>query len=208
MNYEKMEKHVVDNEDSIIEYVEHNAKKIALQINEDFERQKDKIREELMTIIENWLSPIPIHYEWEDDGCPYDSSGIIVVDGLITLDQTISEFLANEYTGYCEATYMSGQGFNYETFGEKLSYETLRIGFDIMICTIKRCLETHFKIKLTEEDLREIQSSCNEFDDIYDECFTSYFFWYETAIEFAGIGNIKLNEIDRYHTTDRKIREE
>lgn len=55
-------------------------------------------------------------YEWHDNGCPYDHSGEIWECGYIGLNETLDAFF-EEYTGESSATYMSGMGLSYTTYG-------------------------------------------------------------------------------------------
>lgn len=181
------------NNSKYVEYVNSHVEEIAKYVNDCFEESKDSIREELIEIISGYLTPIPTHYVHEDDDNPYDHSGVIVEDGDVSLDQTISDFLENEYSGNQEATFMSHMGWNYNTYGDELSDETIRIAGDIMFPAIKRYIEKHFNISLSDEEFEDIRFKC--FDSIYDECIASDFFFVAPAIEFVNIGNIKLTDI-------------
>ena len=179
-----------------IEYVNSNESKIAKNVNDCFESSKNFIRTELISEIKEYLNPIPVHYDWRPDGNPYDISGEIIKNGYVLLDQTIDSFLENEYSGNTEATYISGMGLIYNTYGDELRYVTMQIAPDIMCSTIKENIENYFDVSLSDEDFEYIEDSCRAFDPIYDECLASDFFNYEYAVKFVDIGNIKLNEID------------
>ena len=178
-----------------VEYVNSHVPEIAKYVNDCFDNSKELIRAKLIKIIRGYLTSIPTHYVHMDDDNPYDHSGIIVEDGELSLDQTISEFLENEYSGNQEATYMSGMGWNYNTYGDELSEETIQIAGDIMHLAIQRYIEKHFSISLSDEEFEDIRFKCDEFDPIYNECVASDFFWSEPAIEFVNIGDIKLTDI-------------
>ena len=91
--------------DKYIEYVDSNTEKIASYVNSCFEQSKDFIRAKLIREIRGYIIPPPVHYVWEYDGNPYDCSGIIVENGVIDLNQTVKEFLENEYSGNQEPTF-------------------------------------------------------------------------------------------------------
>lgn len=183
--------------DEYIEYVDTNTENIANYVNSCFEESKDFIRAKLIREIRGYITPPPVHYVWKYDGDPYDSSGIVVKKGLVNLNQTIKEFLENEYTGNKEATYTSGMGWHYNNYGDELSYYTLEIAGDIMHSAIQRFLEKEFGVKLSDDEFERIRESCGEFDPIYDNCFASDFFWSEFAVEFVGIENIRLADIQK-----------
>lgn len=178
-----------------VEYATANAEDIGKIVNMQFEEAKGVIKAKLIEQIQVYLTPIPTHYKWEYDGCPYDYSGRLVENGTIDLDQTVSDFLESEYSGNTEATYVSRMGLRYNTYGDELSYETLNIACNIMLSSIHKQLEKHFEEKISTELFSEIREECDDFDDIYDNCLAFEFFSYEPAIEFAGIGNIKLSQI-------------
>ncbi len=197
MDYKKMAKYVLE-----------NSKVIATKIDQDYAVMKNKMIVFYLETIKEWIIPLPDHFEWEDDGCPYDSSGIIVADGFISLDQTINDFLEKEYTGERMPSFISGMGFYYRTYGDKISDICSDRSWHHMLKIIKNTLEEAFSVRLTDDDISEIQSLSHEFDDIYTNCLVFDFYSYEGLLPFLGIGNIKLNEIDSYHTPDREIREE
>lgn len=185
----------MDNIQIYINFINTKNDKIAEYVNECFYSSKDFIKEKLIEQIRKYLTPLPIHYEWEDDGCPYDISGQIRPNGKISLNQTISEFLENEYSGNKEATYISGMGFYYNSYGDELSYFTTKIAAEIMFSAIQKYIENHFYITISEEEFQLIRDKCEGFDDIYDNCLAFDFFSYEPAIEFTDIGNILLSQI-------------
>lgn len=181
--------------DEYIEYVDSNTENIANYVNSCFEESKDFIRAKLIREIREYITPPPVHYVWEYDGNPYDCSGIIVESGVIDLNQTVKEFLENEYSGNQEATYTSGMGWHYKNYGDELSYCTLEIAGNIMHSAIQSFIEKEFGVKLSDDEFERIRESCGEFDPIYDNCFASDFFWAEFAIEFVSIENVKLTSL-------------
>lgn len=180
-----------------IEYVNSNTKNIANYVNSCFEMSKDFLKAKLIKKIREYINPLPIHYIIEFDGESYDYSGDIVENGFINLNQTIKEFLENEYSGNKEATYISRMGWRYNTYRDELHYDTIELAADIMFPAIRRCIEREFSIKLSEDDFEQIKESCGEFDEIYDNCIASDFFFGYPAIKFVGIENIKLTTIQK-----------
>ncbi|MGN0466865.1 MAG: hypothetical protein ACI4F9_11050 [Lachnospiraceae bacterium] len=185
----------MDNIKVYSDYVNNNVELIAEEVNRQFEISKDWIKAKIIRKIREYLTPIPAHYEWEEDDCPYDHSGRIVKNGFVSLNQTIDEFLENEYSGNTEATYISGMGLQYNTFGNELSYYTIEIAGEIMYSSIGRHIEKHFNISLSDDELEAVRDKCGDFDRIYDICLATDFFCYEAAIEFTKIGNRKLYQV-------------
>lgn len=184
-----------------VEYVNSHVEEIAAYVDMCFERSKEFIREKLMREIYKYLSPIPEHFIWKSDNDPYDHSGVLEEDGLVSLDQTIMEFLQKEYTGSKEATYISGMGWRYNTYEDDLSYYTLEMASNIMTPAIRRCIERQFDVTFADDEFEKIHDSCRDFDEIYDNCIANEFFFGSLAVEFAGIGNIKLIELIRKLST-------
>lgn len=183
-----------NNIEKYITYIDENVEQLAVFVNELFEKRKDEIRQKLIDIITGYLDPIPTHYEWYYDGCPYDFSGDIKEAGEVSLDQTVIEFLENEYTGGKTPTFTSGRGWNYDTYSDSLRYDTMDMGYDIMLKTVQRELEKHFGVSLTDKDMNDI-TFARDFDDIYDECLASEFFFPEFVVEYVGINDIKLSDL-------------
>ena len=178
-----------------IEYINTHVEEIAEYVNSFFEKRKNFIRARLIREKRKFIeSPIE-HYVWKSDGNKYDHSGILVEDGYVSLDQTVTDFLENEYTGGKNATHMSGMGWSYPTYGDDLSYLTIELGSELMFAAIKNYLENSFSIVLSDQDFLKIQEECCDFDEIYDNCKASDFFSAELAIEFVGIGNLRLIDI-------------
>lgn len=170
-----------------------HIEQIANKVNEQFNNSKELIRGKILNKIKGYITPLPIHYEWQNDDCPYDHSGKLIENGIINLNQTITEFLENEYTGGTEATYISGNGLRYNTFGDDLSNFTLKMGGEILYNTTRQYLEDFFGQSIPDEIFDNIMDEYH--DEIYDNCLASDFFSYEAAIEFVGIGNIKLTQL-------------
>ena len=162
-------------------------------MNESFEFQKDFIRNSLLLKIQNYFSEgLLTHYEWEPDSDEYwDDSGILIPDGYIDMNQTVSHFLEEEYNGEKTATFISGSGWSYDTYGYDLSDLLLEIGYSIMRGTIEDILQEQFPdIIITDESLLDLDCDC-----IYDESYTNLFYDWYFPVEFTGIGELTLNEV-------------
>lgn len=189
---------VTESMQQCIDYIKQNEDEIAEYVNSLFLAQKDVIREQLLESLAAMLNPIPTHYEWRSNDCPYDYSGELYEDGKVSLEQTVSEFLESEYTGASRATYVSHYGLSYNTYGDSLSDDTLEIGCSIMTDGIKDFVQRNAGIpceRFSREEFFDIKTECNEFDPIYDECRASDFFWATAAVEFAGIDKMTLKEV-------------
>ena len=180
-----------------VEYVNSYTDEISEYVNECFEQSKEFIKAKLIRIIRDKITPIPVHYEWENgyEDNPYDHSGTLVENGYISLDLTVRNFLENEYSGNRKATFVSGHGWDYFTYEDEISNDTLDIASDIMLSAIRRHIENHFGENLSDDDLSNIRDSCGEFDEIYDNCKACDFFWAVGAAEFIGIENLQLKDI-------------
>lgn len=178
-----------------IEFVNSHTDEIAKYVNDCFEQSKDFIRVKLLRKIREYLTPIPVHYEKKDDNHPYDCSGVIVECGNISLNQSVTSFLKNEYSGNKEATYISGMGWNYNTYEDELHYYTIEIAADIMFPAIRRYIDNQFSTTLSDEEFQDIQDACSEFDEIYDNCIANEFFFCYLAIDYVGISDMSLTTI-------------
>ena len=181
-------------------FLKEHAEELCERVDAEFENQKEEIKASVLDEIKSYLSPVPTHFVWKDDGCPYDHSGIIVENGVVDLDQTVDDFLMFEYTGTKMPSFESGRGWNYETYDDFLSQYTFEIGSDIMVEEIQKFIEEQFKAELPE-NLFEFYDYDTAFDhiynDIYDNCIAWKFFYYEGVFEFlgTGIGDMLLSDL-------------
>lgn len=173
---------------SELEIIKDHTKEIAKKINEQFEQEKDSIKEQLLEEIRGYITPVPRHYEWT-----YDDSGEIYVDGLVSLDQTIADFLENEYTGEKEAVYQNRHGLRYETYGDRIENLTRNIGFDILKKITCEYAEKLFNTAISREDFMRILEKYNY--EIYVDSMAFDFTLYERAIRFVRIEGLKLSEL-------------
>ena len=169
------------------------TEEIAKKINEQFELEKDSIKEQLLEEIKGYITPVPTHYEWTRGDCPYDDSGELYVDGLVSLYQTIAEFLENEYTGEKEAVYQNRHGLSYETYGDRIENLARNIGFDILKKITCEYAEKLFNTAISGEDFMKILEKYNY--EIYVDSLAFDFIFYERAIRFVRIANMKLSEL-------------
>jgi hypothetical protein len=169
----------------------------AEKINEGFSNAKEFIKARILNEVRNYLVPVPEHYEWVRGQCTYDASGLLRKDGLISLNQTLSDFLENEYTGTSRPSYESGHGFFYDTYGDLLSQFTFELASDYMHQIINSIIEDRFDVSLTEDDLFTIRDNCDDYAPIYDACIAYDFFWWEGAVDFCDIRDMKLSDIAR-----------
>lgn len=178
-----------------IDFVNSNAELLARAVDDEFEAEKNKIRASVIEEIESYLDPVPPHYEWRHDGCPWDCSGELVERGVVSLDQTVSDFLEDEYSGRKEPTFERGRGWNYLTFGDDLSYVTANLGYDILLSVIRHQLEKYFGEPVSDEQLDDIKTECYDFDRIYENTRAFEFFLADPAVEFCGLKDVSLREI-------------
>lgn len=184
------------NNSKYVEFVNNNIEQIAEYVNQSFEQSKEHIRMKLIHLIKDSLMDEPIHYVKKYDRNSYDHSGILVKDGYISFNQTVMDFLQEEYTGNKEPTYgTSGRSWYYTTYMDSLHYVTIDIASDIALSAIRRCIENEFTVVLSDDEFDAIKTACRDFDDIYDNCMVFDFFFGGTAVEFCGLSDIKLSEL-------------
>lgn len=185
------------NVDKIIKMIQNHCMEIAEEVDKQFYIQKETIRAIILDEICDYLSPLPTHYEWYYDDCPYDFSGLLRKDGKVSLEQTISDFLFYEYTGEKEATYMSHMGFYYCTYGDELCYIGMKISHDILLSTTYEYLK-NMGTSLTNLSEQDLKAAFKDdvvdaiYDEIYDNSLAMEFFFYEAIIDFLDIGEIFL----------------
>ncbi len=184
------------NNSKYIEYINSHDDEIIKYIDECFEQEKEFIKTKMIQQIREELSPIPNHYEWKCVYNSYDHSGELIEDGYISLDLTVIDFL-NEYSGAKIATYESRYGWKYLTYDDEISEDMMEIASNIMLSAIRKYVENHFEENLSDDEFSNIKNACNDFDEIYENCKASDFFYCSIVAEFVGIGNIQLKNIIR-----------
>ena len=168
----------------IADYITRHAKEIAEEVNKNFDKQKLQIRD---SIIESIRSIMRANKTCLD---------IIQNDESEDQNITIGEFFSYEYSAYQE--YICHNSV-WSDFNEELSYDTLEIGWNIMVKTIKNAIQKKFNISLSDERLDEVKFLCYDFDDVYTECRDFDFFCAEPVIEFAGIKDWPLFNLLETH---------
>ena len=182
--------------DAFEAYITDHAKELGAKVNKKFEEYKADIREQLLCEIQDYLTDGAIHYEWTEESwdMPYDHSGSLIMSGEISLDQTVSEFLKDEYTGNKRASFMSGCGWFYDTYSEPFSELTREIGWHILCEVLKQEAIIFLGSDFNEESFDDWCCDC-DFDPVYDESLSSDFFFSECAVDFAEIGDILLSDV-------------
>lgn len=173
---------VNDNVDEIVKYVD-------IQFN----NSKESIKTKLIDQLREMLIPLPAHYYLKNDASK------IIESGLISTDQTIFDFLKNEYTGEKKFIYADKHNkyYNYIKYGDChfLNEPVMCIGRDIMNNAIYNYIAQKIGKEIPKCDFEIISEKCYGFDEIYDDCIASEFFYFESAIEFVGIKDVKLSKI-------------
>ncbi|MEG1924157.1 MAG: hypothetical protein RR415_00265 [Ruthenibacterium sp.] len=181
------------NLDKYIDFASKHIESISEEVNRTFNKEKTLIKAKILSEIKKMITPVPSHLEWKRGGCSYDASGELFEGGLVNMSQTVNDFLGEEYSGSTIATYTSGCGLSFCTYGDSLSDETMEIGEDVMWRCIRQCLEKAFQESVNDETFGEVMDSVH--DDIYDNCLAADFFCWESAIEFVEIGELTLDEV-------------
>ncbi len=176
-------------------YVNASTEEIAKAIDNEFTRQRELIRVKVIREVRNYIEPLPAHYEWVIPVYSYDRTGRLEEKGKISLEQTINNFLYDEYTGNRIPTYESGRGWNYQLYEDELHYFSMDIAAEIMYQTIQRCIEEKYSVALTRDEFTTVLEACSMFNEIYDNCMASDFFFPEYVIDYLGIKDLKLRQI-------------
>lgn len=76
-----------------------------------------------------------------------------------------------------------------------MGYFTIEMGLEIMLSTIREHIESHYCVKLSNDEFEDIKFACYDFDDIYMTCIVNKFYSSLEAIEFVGIGDMELSSL-------------
>lgn len=179
----------------IIKYLNDNKDDIVIVVNNALVKNKQIIKNSLLTEIKKYITPIPIHYVCDYSNCTYDYSGELVEDGYIDLNQTVEDFLQNEYSGTKMPTFTSHYGYYYNTYANELEYLEREISNDILLKTIRSCINEHFNCIISEDDFDTLWEHFDGFDDIYADSNCYDFDCGNFAWEFTEISKLKLNNL-------------
>ena len=172
-----------------IEYVNNNTESLASYVDTCFEEEKETIKADLIALIKSKITPPPKHYELNDH------SGELVEElveaGVVDLNQTVVDFLQNEYTGDWE------WDKKWMTYDDDMSFNTDTWGTTIMYSAICRRIESEFSVSLSDDELEQISDSCDGFDAIRGMSDIVGIFMVPSCIaeEFLGIDQLKLSEL-------------
>lgn len=167
-----------------VTYIKENTKMLVREVTDIFQAEKEEVAEELLSAIEE-EARCAIHYKWEDDGCPYDFSGIIVEDGDIDASQSIRSFLENEKTGVRYPTFQSGCGFAYQNYNEAFSDNTREYAAKLVNRVLKEKLEEYFGSTISDNEITDALDRGD--DEIYYNTPESDFTTCIGALEFCEV---------------------
>jgi hypothetical protein len=167
-----------DSFDKYAKFLDDHIKDIAKLVDAEIDEHLIDMRSYVISFVKDKFKHGRIdHYVWSENYlCPYDTSGVINKDGWISDLQTIDCFLENEYTGNCIATYCSGHGFDYETYGKALLDEIEHIVYLHICNVIRRYLDEAFNMTIPDEDFEDLRIDCDCFSEV--DCFTKAIDWY------------------------------
>lgn len=179
----------------IYNYIVQNLGDIIKYINSQLPDMHSYIANRVLGEIRSYLSPLPKHYKWEiDEAVSWDSSGRIVQDGLISLNQTVKTFLEEEYTGDSLATYESGRGLDYMTYIDKLDDFVRYLGAELKIALTVRYIENDTGIVLEDKDYTTVNEFLMDNDDLDDDLDID-FFDCNDVMKILGISDVLLGDL-------------
>lgn len=196
----------------ILEDLAVNFDEICKEINAEFLRQKDDIRNFMSTLIADIALDGMPKFEWHPNNDPYDRSGELRYNGKLPRSTRVRQLIDDEYSGEKEPTYESGCGWRFNTYGDSLNMESIDVGETIMWDVLSR----HIPEDLTEVDDLDFKDIIH--DTFYDNTITYNFFFTEGVFDFLGISEdsrVTVFEfmqpgvffLEKYKSENRKERE-
>lgn len=110
---------------------------------------------------------MPAHYEWECGPEYWDSSGELREDGVADEQQSVWNFLENEYTGAWTPTFVSGHGKSWTTYGDLFDTDVSEL-WDYVVGTAGYKLYSHDGLT-SDEEMEIAYRLCEglDFDDLH-----------------------------------------
>lgn len=179
------------------DFVTEHAIEIAQKTDELLYERRPELRELVQDLIIGSIDDEMIHYEkYWDDWCTWDCSGEIRPNGHIDLNLTIEDFLENELTGARMATFTSGCGWNYLTYGDDIEDDIRDWSYNVMRDAIQESIEKEFDVSMPDKELDNVFYTIDDaIEEISEESEVNEFFWWNHAVDVVGIGNVKLKDI-------------
>lgn len=188
------------------EFIKENTMKIAEIADQIFEQSMDEAKEIIFDFVRDVMEKEPIHYTWQPDGCPWDSSGEVKEDGYIPFDITIQELL-EEYNGQKSPSFTSGMGWLWNRLSDDLDEYVRDYSWQIMYECIENYVNENAHIEgLTDQEMNE--AILDSYDDIYDNCYALDLSCAEGMIDRLEAGSIRVSDIcdrDAYEEAVKKI---
>ena len=156
-----------------------NDSDVIQKIEDLFESKKQDVADIILNEISAIYADRPLHYRWKRGGIPWDSSGELVEDGILSDNISLLDFL-EEYTGGWIPTYVSGQGKIYEDYDYEISSETQEAGEKIMA----EVLQKYIPDNCSKDEIWYFNDLIH--DHFYDETPTSSFFSTRGTIDYLG----------------------
>lgn len=176
--------------EQIQKYFQDHAKEIAEQINQDFIEKKEEFRLVALDVIKSYITPIPPHFELDGEE--------LKCKGMLDLNQTVSNFLRNEYL----PPFFAGNNATWwELQCQKISrtkpkyedffrFEIHNIVFEIVEKRIESILAAEFP------EYEGLGLYCNLFAYVQNSVPVQVFdFW--TAIDLLEIGDVSLKDLKK-----------
>ena len=69
-----------------INFVNDNIEEISNLVTKNIENSRNDFKKFTLVKIKECLDPIPTHYRWQPDDCPWDHSGELIKDGQVNLN--------------------------------------------------------------------------------------------------------------------------
>ena len=177
------------------EFINSHADEIVQYVNKTLLDFMPELKNKVLDKIKEYLDPQPKHFDWVDNGDPYDYSGEIRENGYISLSQTLESFL-EEYTGAKEATHVSHYGWHYTTYGDKIAEFVFPTVCALMIDSVFEFLGNKLNSTFSEDEKQDILFECDDFDSIYDSSLATNFYACESSLEYLEIdNNLMLSDI-------------
>lgn len=177
------------------ELIYNQGDDIANYIDDQFAISKETYSKKLLDKIKELLSPLPAHYAAQPSHSLLDDNFTLEESGGISLDQTIQDFLNNEFVGSGSMRQDEEYGDMPETYGDMLDDYTNSLGVEIMFSLTLKYLNEKNNLTISTEDWEEVCSDFSYFDEIYSDCVCSDFFVAEAAIKVLGIADMKLSDL-------------
>lgn len=186
------------NTEKYINFINSHPAEAGKAILKEFVSTEEKTRNMVICKLKSYLIPTPEHFVRESDDCDE-----LTPDGLVSLDQTVYQFLEDEYISAKKIPYADGREMFFTTYGNDFTRFSNNIVDKAITDGLKNYLEDNFKVSLSENDVNKIQADPKfDYGVLLKKCPLIGFLYVTSFVKEFKLDTVSLSDILKEPTTE------